>query len=94
MQNTTNIKELTFGNYPVELKLVDTEIEITCKGVTGTFTQCDKYMKRTKGKNFSYKFGDYNIIRTEKGYKIACLRGSLEESERIIAECKELLNNQ
>jgi len=90
MIETNTSTELTFGKHPVEIEVIDSDIHIKCKGVEGKFSQVEKYLLQTKGHSINYKFSDSNIIQTEEGYKIACLRGTYEEAEKIISYCNHL----
>lgn len=82
---------LTFGNYPVEFETTENDIIIKCKGVIGKYSQILAYLDFTKGQNYPYQFSENMIIQTETGYKIACLRGTFEEADKIIKHCKQLI---
>jgi hypothetical protein len=85
--------QLTFANYPVEFEIEETDI-LTCKGVTGKWSQIKSYIGKTMGKGYPYKFSESLILRVLEGYKIACLVGTVEESIKIINYCKKIEKNQ
>jgi len=84
-------QELTFGGYPITFTKVDGEILITCKGLTGTLTQIDNFLK--KKTITRYKFGDSNI-RTcpDKKVRIDCLTDTKKQMEFLYKQAQELKN--
>jgi len=84
-------KELTFGGFPVEMELIDDEVYVTCKGVTGSLTQAEKYLENKKGEKFY--FGESRIRNyPNKMVKIDCLIDSLENFLQIYEHAKKFKN--
>ncbi len=83
--------QLTFGGYPVEFTKQDGEIYITCKGVTGTLTQIEKFLKK-KSKT-RYKFGNSNIRSyPKKIIRIDCLFDTKQQIEFLYKQAQQLKN--
>lgn len=80
--------ELTFNGYPVSLELIDGEVYVTCKGVTGSLTQAEKYLDNEKGKKFY--FGESRIRNyPDKMVKIDCLIDTFENFYKIYETAKQ-----
>lgn len=75
--------ELTFGGYPVDFKVVNGEVYITCKGVTGTLTQVQAFLS-DKQMRKQHKFGK-SIIKPIRGkmVKIDCLRDKKRQMKAL-----------
>jgi hypothetical protein len=80
--------EITFGNYPVEFSIKDDEVYISCKGVVGTLSQVEGFIK-DKFKKLRHYFGKSKIRHWHKGLvKIDCLE---DTEEKVILIYKHLL---
>lgn len=81
-------RELTFGGHPVEFKVIDDEVYITCKGVTGTLTQVENFLKQ-RGTN--HKFGKSKIRFWRNGMvKIDCLEDTKTKISNLAFHAKKL----
>ena len=81
-------KELTFGGYPVTMELIDDEVYITCKGVTGSLEEGDNFLNGPKNKK--YYFGVAKIRKTsDKVVKIDCLEDTKEQFILIYKQAKQ-----
>lgn len=85
-------ENLTFGGYPVEFKVVDNEVYITCKGVTGTLTQVNNFFK---GRGTNHMFGQSKIRSwRDKMIKIDCLQDTRSQMKYLQTHAKQLKNGQ
>lgn len=80
-------EKLTFGGYPIELEWVDNEVLIHCKGLTGTLTQVEGFIKEKNGKRH---FFDKSKIRKWRNHeiKIDCLQDSKEQFNYLYEQAK------
>lgn len=84
-------KEMTFAGYPVTMELIDDEVYVTCKGVTGSLEQGHAFLNGSK--NDKYYFGAAKIINTpNKKVKIDCLEDKKEQFIYIYKQAKQFKN--
>jgi len=80
---------ITFNSYPMDFKLVGDEVFITCKNVTGTLTQIEKF--RNNKLNRRCYFGECKVRNwRNKMVKIDCLEDTREKIELIYKHAKEI----
>ena len=81
--------QLTFGGYPIEMELIDDEVYVTCKGVTGTASQIKTFLKNKSGGR--YKFGDSSIkCYPNKIVRIDCLSDTKEQIKFLYEQSQKL----
>lgn len=104
MFKNTDDNELTFGGYPVTLRLVDLpggkqDVLVHAKNVTGTYTQANAFIKNLNPTNV-YPFG---IKTTEPAFlthipggniRIACLTDTKEKFMDLYNRSEEMLGLQ
>ena len=91
-------KQLTFGGYPVTLRVVGDDVLFNCKNVTGTYSQAKAFVRNQSPTNI-YPWG----IKTTKpafielipggNVNIACLEDSKSKFMELYEECENLLEN-
>jgi hypothetical protein len=89
-------KQLTFGGWPVEFRVVGDEVLVNCKNVTGTYSQAKAFVKNQYPTN-TYPWG----IKTTKpaflenipggNVNIACLEDTKAKFMELYYECERLL---
>lgn len=84
---------LTFGGNEVTIHISEDTCRIQCKGEVGTYEELLKIYNKYKDEKLTFGskstyFKGYNVLT------IGCTAGSLEEIEKIINRCKELLNEK
>jgi hypothetical protein len=81
-------REMTFAGYPVTMELIDDEVYVTCKTVTGSLEQGHAFLNGSKNK--TYYFGDSKIVNTtNKKVKIDCLEDTKEQFIYIYKQAKQ-----
>lgn len=68
---------ITFGGYPITYANIDNECLLTCKGLTGTLSQLEKFVL-CDGK-VKCKFGSAKIRKWGSDIKIDCLTDTREQ---------------
>ena len=85
--------QITFNGFPVTFEAIDGEIFISCKGVTGTLSDVDRFFN-SKSKH-ARRFGTSKIRLWNKGFvKIDCLEDTLEKGKEIFNYAKKLKDEQ
>jgi hypothetical protein len=85
-------KGLTFGGFPMTFELIDGEVYATCKGVTGSLTQVEKFLKK-KDKTRCY-FGVARMTGyPNKMVKIDCLKDTKEQLKFLFNHAKQIQEN-
>lgn len=89
-------KQLTFGGYPVTLRVVGDDVLVNCKNVTGAYSQARAFVKNQSPTNI-YPWG----IKTTKpafleyipggNVNIACLEDTKAKFMELYDECEKLL---
>jgi hypothetical protein len=81
-------KKLTFAGYPVTMELIDDEVYVTCKGVTGSLSQATAYLEKKKKEK--YYFGESRIRSyPDKMVKIDCLMDTFGKFLEIYEQAKK-----
>jgi len=81
-------EDLTFGGHPVEFEVKENEVFITCKGVTGTLTQVNNFLK---GRGQNHKFGQCKIrFWKDRKIRIDCLEDTKVQMKHLQAYAKQL----
>lgn len=93
-------KQLTFGGWPVEFRVVEEEVLINCKNVTGTYSQAKAFVKNLSPHLNTYPWG----VKTTKpafienipggNVNIACLEDTKAQFMELYDECERLLGIQ
>lgn len=83
--------QLTFGDHPIHMELINDEVLITCKGITGTLTQGHDFLNRKK--NTRCFFGESKIRSyPNQIVKIDCLEDTLSQFILIYEQALLLKN--
>lgn len=84
-------KGLTFGGFPIEFEVIEGDVLVTCKGVTGTLSEMEAFINR-KGTE-PCRFGEAKIKAwVNKQVRIDCLIEEMSHIKFLIKHAKELQN--
>jgi len=85
---------MTFSGHDLEFKLLDGEVYIKCKHITGTYSEILAFKNKTNPTGVYY-FGEaLSKQRAGKFIQVGCLLDSLAKVDEIIKECEKIKNNQ
>lgn len=81
---------MTFAGHELEFKLVDGEVYITCKNITGTYSEIMAFKNKTNPTGV-YHFGSaLSKQRARNFLQVGCLLDSLTKVDEIIKHCEKL----
>jgi hypothetical protein len=84
-------REMTFAGYPVTMELIDDEVYVTCKSVTGSLEQGHAFLNGSKREK--YYFGNSRIVNSSNNkVKIDCLEDTKEQFIYIYKQAKQFKN--
>ena len=92
MTKTPN-SEYTFNGYPLTITIVDDDAIITCKGVTGKYSEIEKYLrhKRTRQVTDCY-FGKSLIVTNGRKVTIDCLEDTTKNLKFLYKQVNRIIN--